>query len=371
MALPPGAFPGVVERLGAAELEHSAGWTRLVVEKPFGTDLASARQLNELIHARFSEEQVYRIDHYLGKETVQNLLVFRFANQVFESLWNRDRIEAVHITVAEDLGVGSRAPYYDRSGALRDMVQNHLSQLLTLIAMEVPGSLDADAIRDEKVKVLRAARPFSSDDVVLGRYEAGRSGGEEGVPGYLDEEGVDPSSETETFAALRLNIDTWRWQGVPFYLRTGKRLARRLTRITVTFRSPPVSLFSNELACPINANVLTMTLQPDEGFSLTFEVKRPGDEIRLETEELAFRYADAFEPLPGAYETLLLDIVQGDQTLFVRADEVEASWELFEPVIGMGAPLHGYRAGSWGPAAADGLLQGLLHTWPERSGDGT
>jgi glucose-6-phosphate 1-dehydrogenase len=365
MALPPGAFPGVVENLGAVGLDRCSGWTRLVVEKPFGTDLGSARGLNRLIHDHFTEEQVYRIDHYLGKETVQNLLVFRFANQLFESVWNRDRIEAVHVTVAEDIGLGGRAGYYDRSGAVRDMVQNHIAQLLSLTAMEVPGSLDADAIRNEKVKVLRSARPFSPDDVVFGRYEAGEVRGERAV-GYLDEEGVEDDSTTETYAALRLNIDNWRWQGVPFYLRTGKRLARRLTQIVVTFRTPPVALFSTEKECPIHANVLSMTLQPDEGFSLAFEVKPPGDEIQLETEELAFKYADAFEPLPEAYETLLLDIVQGDQTLFVRADEVEASWELFQPVLDMGAPVHGYPAGSWGPAQADGLLKGLLHTWPER-----
>ena len=370
LALPPGGFPGVVENLGAVGLNRSAGWTRLVVEKPFGRDLASAGELNTLIHRHFAEEQVYRIDHYLGKETVQNLLVFRFANQIFESLWNRDRIEAVHITVAEDLGVGTRARYYDHSGALRDMVQNHMAQLLTMTAMEVPGAFRADAIRNEKVKVLQAVRPILPEDVVLGRYEGGEVGGV-AVPGYLEEEGIGPDSTTETYVALRLGIDNWRWQGVPFYLRTGKRMAQRLTQIVVTFRCPPVSLFTAESSCPIHSNVLTMTLQPDEGFSLGFEVKPPGEPIRLVTEQLYFKYAEAFEPLPDAYETLMLDIVTGDQTLFVRADEVEASWKLFGPLLDLDSPRHGYAAGSWGPAEANRLPVGALHAWPEvRADDG-
>ncbi len=364
LALPPAAFPTVVENLGKAGLNKAPGWSRLVVEKPFGRDLTSARELNALVHEHFDERQVYRIDHYLGKETVQNLLVFRFANQIFESLWNRDRVEAVHITVDEDLGVGTRAPYYDNSGAVRDMAQNHLAQLLTMTAMEVPGALDADAIRHEKVKVLRSIQPPESEDVVFGRYEEGEVDGKT-VPGYLAEPGVPAESSTETFVAVRLAIDNWRWRGVPFYIRTGKRLGRRLTQIAVTFRRPPVSFFPSGQDQMFQSNVLKMTLQPNEGFSLAFEVKAPGEPIRLETQQLDFYYAEAYEPLPDAYETLMLDIVTGDQTLFVRADEVESSWELFGPLLDLASPRHGYPAGSQGPAEANTLLLDPSHAWPD------
>jgi glucose-6-phosphate 1-dehydrogenase len=327
-----------------------------VIEKPFGHDLPSARELNRLVHRHFGEPQVYRIDHYLGKETVQNLLVFRFANPIFETLWNRDRVAYVQITVAEQVGVEGRAAYYDRAGALRDIVQNHLTQLLTLVAMEVPGALDADQIRNEKVKVLRAVPPIRSGDVVYGQYGTGVTDGL-AVPGYRDEPGISPQSSTDTFTALRVEVANWRWHGVPFYLRAGKRLARRLTQIVVTFRRPPVSLFPTlGRAHAITPNALVITIQPDEGFDLRFEVKAPGQAIDLESQRLQFRYAHAFAPLPDAYETLLLDIMRGDQTLFVRSDEAEAAWELYAPILGIRPAITFYPAGSWGPAEADRLL---------------
>jgi glucose-6-phosphate 1-dehydrogenase len=357
LALPPGALEKTATGLGESGYTDGAGWTRLVIEKPFGRDLISATQANDHLHQYFDETQLYRIDHYLGKETVQNLLVFRFANPVFESLWNRDRVESVHITVAEELGVGSRAGYYDNSGAVRDMIQNHLTQLMCLTAMEVPATLDADAIRDEKVKVLRSVAPITSKHVAFGQY--GPSGsGEEELPGYLDEPGIASDSRTETFAALRLEVENWRWQGVPFILRTGKRLDRRLTQITVRFRCPPVQLFGARRACRISSNELSITLQPEEGFDLNFEVKSPGQEVVMQTERLHFRYAEAFGPLPEAYETLLLDVAEGDQTLFVRGDEVEAAWRLYDPILKEEQKIHPYQSGTSGPPAADALYQG-------------
>lgn len=357
LALPPRAFPDTITALGDAGLSAGPGWTRLVVEKPFGRDLESARGLNDLIHEHFDESQVYRIDHYLGKETVQNLLVFRFANPVFEDVWNRDRVASVQITVAESLGVEDRAGYYDQAGATRDMIQNHVTQLLTLVAMEAPAAFDAAAIRAEKVKVLRSVAPIRSDDIVLGQYTGGAVDGRE-VPGYREEDGVDPSSDTETYAALRLRVANWRWQGVPFYLRTGKRMERRLTRIQIRFRRAPVEIFEPfQDTCDVRSNVLALTLQPDEGFDLGFEVKTPGDGVELRSQQLRFRYADAFEPLPDAYETLLRDVVQGDQTLFVSAAETEAAWRLYDPVIEERPEPLPYRAGSWGPEEADRLLK--------------
>ncbi|MCZ6766485.1 MAG: glucose-6-phosphate dehydrogenase, partial [bacterium] len=328
LALPPKAFSSTIETLGKIGLNQSKGWTRVVVEKPFGRDLESARSLNELLHKNFAESQIYRIDHYLGKETVQNLMVFRFANSIFESLWNRDRIDNVQITVGEELGVEGRAEYYEQAGAVRDMVQNHLAQLLTLTAMEVPAAFEADAIRYEKAKVLRSVRPIRPEDVVLGQYAGGTVDGQE-VHGYKQLDGVSRSSRTETFAAIRLEILNWRWQGVPFYLRTGKRLPRRTTQIIITFRHAPVAMFHPFQTSNVHSNRLVITLQPNEGFDLSFEVKEPGEPVAVKTQHLDFRYEDAFAPLPDAYETLLLDIMTGDQTLFVRSDEVESSWELF------------------------------------------
>ncbi len=346
LALPPQVFTSSVRSLAAAGLAQSAGFTRIVVEKPFGHDLASARALNEMLHEHFDESQIYRIDHYLGKETVRNLMVFRFANPLFESQWNRDRIEHVEISVAEADGVGTRAAYYDHAGAVRDMVQNHLMQLLCLVAMEPPAAFDADAIRDEKLKVLRSMQRVTAEDVVLGQYTSGDAG-----PGYLDEAGVAPGSRTETYAAITARIDNWRWHGVPFVLRTGKRLPKRSTRIIVRFRSAPVKLFTRIPDCDVEPNILTIFIQPDEGFSLTFEVKQPGEEIHVGPRALDFQYRDAFPPLHEAYETLLGDVLEGDQTLFVRADWVERSWYLYQPMLeSPPAPLP-YPGGSWGPRA--------------------
>jgi len=353
LALPPAAFPGTIEALGKAGLNRSKGWTRLVIEKPFGHDLASARALNALVHRYFDEAQVYRIDHYLGKEAVQNLLAFRFGNALFESAWNRDHIESVRITVAEELGIEHRAAYYEQTGALRDMVQNHLTQLLTLTAMEVPAAFEADSIRFEKVKVLRSVAPIRDNAVVFGQYAPGKAERKK-LPGYRQEPGVAARSRTETFVGLQLEIDNWRWQGVPFRLCTGKRLARQATEITIDFRRPPVALFRSLDGCATHTNVLVITLQPDEGFDLSFEVKAPAERFTLQTQHMTFRYAEAFgKPRSRGYETLLLEVVQGDQTLFVHADEAEASWRLYAPLLRKRWPLRSYPAGGPGPA---GLL---------------
>lgn len=365
LSIPPRAFAGVIEGLAGAGLHTGPGWTRLVIEKPFGLDLASARELNRLAHRWFDESQIFRIDHYLGKETVQNLLVFRFANQIFESVWNRDRIQDVQITVAETDGIGGRGGYYDGSGALRDMVQNHLTQVLTLLAMDVPSAYDPESIQHEKRKVLRSIRPIDARDVVFGRYGSGRVQ-ERDVVAYLDEEGVPAGSRTETFVALALELDSWRWQGVPFYLRTGKRLARRVTEIAVTFRRPPVQLFESLRCTEVENDVLYLRLQPDEGFSLLLDVKRPGTPPRLEKIPLRFSYREAFGEPPEAYVTLLEDILRGDATLFVHANEVEESWRLFDPLLQPDAPPEEYPAGSFGPASADALPAKRGHVWRTR-----
>lgn len=355
LATPPGAFIDTIERLGEVGLNRGPGWTRVVIEKPFGHDLESAKELNRRIHAYFREEQIYRIDHYLGKETVQNLLTFRFANVLFESIWNRDRVASVEILVAEDLGVESRGEFYDRVGALRDVVQNHMTQLLTLTAMEHPVALEADAVRDEKVKVLRSLAPIDPSQAVFGQYTAGEIHGEP-VVGFRAEEGVAPDSTTETFVALRAYVANWRWHGVPFVLRTGKRLAEKRTQIIINFRCPALAIFQGHPQAKVRANSLVITLQPDEGFDLHFEVKQPADELKLQTQSLRFRYEEAFPELPDAYETLLVDIVQGDQTLFVRADEVEQSWRFYEPLLHTRPPVHPYVAGTMGPEQAQRIL---------------
>jgi glucose-6-phosphate 1-dehydrogenase len=365
LALPPAAFPSVIQRLGASELNKSEGWTRLVIEKPFGHDLESAQELNEVVHQHFAEDQVYRIDHYLGKETVQNLLTFRFANPIFETTWNRDRLEAVEITVAEDLGVGSRAGYYEHAGVLRDMVQNHLTQLMTLVAMEAPSGFSADAIRNEKVQVLESIHGIDPDHVVFGQYTAGTVDGKP-VPGYVEEDGVAPDSTTPTFVGMKIAIDTWRWQGVPFFLRTGKRLPRRTTQVAITYKPAPVCIFHGiHDDCPIKPNVIVLTLQPDEGFEVRFEVKTPGD-LGVVSKPMHFDYEAEFEKVPDAYQTLIFDVIRGDQTLFVRSDEVEASWRLYTPLFERHFRIHPYEAGTWGPAATNETLRLWTDEWTMR-----
>ena len=355
LSLPPQVMPATVAGFGEAGLNRrEGGWTRVVLEKPFGRDLASASELNQMVHRYFTEEQIYRIDHYLGKETVQNLLVFRLANGLIESAWNRERIDSVQITVGETLGVGSRAGYYDKSGALRDMVQNHLAQLLTLVAMEVPSSFDAEAIRYEKLKVLRSIAPIDPERVVRGQYTAGTCA-DERCKGYLEEANIPSGSQTETFVALELFVDTWRWKGVPFYLRTGKRMPKKITQIAVRFREAPVSYF-RKLGCnAATADVLIITLQPNEGFSFHFDIKVPGDPFRLERIPLRFGYDDRYPNMPEAYQTLLLDVLHGDQTLFVYSEEVEQSWKLFMPLVERPPRVRPYAAGTWGPPEADKL----------------
>jgi glucose-6-phosphate 1-dehydrogenase len=362
LALPPEAFPKVIGALGEAGLNKGPGWTRIVIEKPFGHDFESTESLNDCVHKYFTEDQVYRIDHYLGKETVRNILVFRFANSFFEPLWNRDRIASVEITVAETLGVEHRAKYYEGAGAMRDMIQNHLTQLLTLMAMEVPPVFEAEAIRQEKAKVLRSVMPINHSDVVFGQYGRGKIDGKE-VSAYVEEPGVAKDSKVETFVALRLWIENWRWHGVPFFLRTGKRLAERESYISINFRRPPIAMFPERDQSSLQANKLVITIQPDEGFDLRFEIKKPGDTIELQNQSLKFRYSDVFQPLPGAYETLLLDVLKGDSTLFVRDDWVEDSWRLYTPLLQNRPPVHVYPAGSWGPPEAEQLMLGTADCW--------
>lgn len=366
LALPPPVFPGAIDALAQAGLAHSPGWTRVLIEKPFGHDLASAQHLNALLHRHFDETQAYRVDHYLAKDTVQNLLAFRFGNALFETSWNREHIKSVQLTVAEAGSVERRAAYYEKAGALRDIVQNHLTQLLTLTAMEVPAAFDAEGIRQEKIKVLRSVLPIADDAVVFGQYTGGgQSGG--ALAGYREEVGVAPDSLVDTFVALRLYIENWRWQGVPFYLRTGKRLTRRSTQIVIEFREPPIALFRTIDCCSPHTNLLSIKLQPDEGFNLSFDVKSPGNRFTLETRHMEFRYAEAFgTALSAGYETLLLDVLAGDQMLFVHADETEASWRLYEPLLQRETAPYPYPAGSWGPAAADTLLAGSGTAWSNR-----
>ncbi|MGA8542496.1 MAG: glucose-6-phosphate dehydrogenase [Thermoplasmata archaeon] len=361
LALPLDAFAPTITGLGKSKLHRATGWTRLVIEKPFGRDLASAQALNELVHRYFEEKQVYRIDHYLGKETVQNLLVFRFANMFIESLWNRERIDHVTITVAESLGVEGRAQYYETAGALRDMIQNHVTQLLTLVAMEPPATAEEDSIRNEKVKVLQSIVRLGPSDVVRGQYTAGKADGEEMV-GYRQEPGVNPKSDTETYVALRLKISNWRWQDVPFFIRTGKRLPAKMSRVILTFKAPPVTFFQTAEEYNSNPDRVSILIQPDEGFELAFEIKVPGRGTRVQTHRMKFHYSDVFGQLPDGYETLLVDVMLGDPTLFVRADEVEESWRLYDPLLRSPPPLKFYPAGTWGPNDA----QTLVETWGQR-----
>jgi glucose-6-phosphate 1-dehydrogenase len=349
LAVPPSAAASIATMIGASGLLDAGGWGRIVIEKPFGRDRATAAALNALLHEHFSESQIYRMDHYLGKEAVQNLLTFRFANPLFESTWNRDRIESVEIRVAESLGVGERAGYYETSGAVRDMIQNHITQLTTLVAMEAPSSFTAEAIRDAKVRVLESVRTVDKSDVIYGQYTSARVGTET-VPGYREEEGVAPDSRTPTYVRIKLAIDNWRWQGVPFYLTTGKRLRERSSTIVVTYKAAPVCIFhGREDDCPIGRNTVTLRIQPNEGFDVGFSVKDPSPEMQVVTKPLSFDYSEAFADIPDAYRTLVTDILEGDQTLFVRGDEVESSWRVYEDVLDPDGDPVGYPAGSWGP----------------------
>ncbi len=369
LSTPPSLFPVIVERLGAAGLtrEHPQRkqWVRVVVEKPFGHDLDSALELDRRLYDVLNEPQIYRIDHYLGKETVQNILMFRFANAIFEPLWNRRYVDSVQITVSETLGVEHRAGYFEQSGQLRDMFQNHMMQMLALVAMEPPSSFDADRVRDEKVKLLRSVRQFPLEELdrwaVRGQYGPGKVDGKE-LPGYRQEEGVAPGSKVETYVAVKLMLDNWRWQGVPFYLRSGKRLARRLSEIAIRFKSVPHSMFKNVLAESLETNELVLNIQPEEGVALTFQAKRPGPQASLTPLTLDFHYRNVFrEALPDAYERLLIDCIAGDQTLFIRHDEVSVAWSLITRVLeawsggGNGGPCL-YTSGGEGPAEADELL---------------
>jgi len=357
MATPPGIFLNIIDLLGLTDqLTEYNGWRRVVIEKPFGTDFESARSLNEQIHKTLNEKQIYRIDHYLGKETVQNILVTRFANTIFEPLWNRNYINHVEITVAEQVGVEHRARFYDGVGVLRDMFQNHLLQLMSLVAMEPPASFDATALRNEKVKVLSSSRPMQEADVIKNTVRAQYNG-------YRAEQGVNPESITPTYAAVKLQVDNWRWQGVPFYLRSGKKLKEKLSQITIEFKEPPQLLFPNSKE-PLTPNMLVLYLQPDEGVHWRFEAKVPDTVAQLRSVDMEFHYKDSFgkTALPEAYERLLLDTVTGDASLFTRADEVETAWGLIDPIIEAwdasrnNQPLAFYEPGTWGPAEADELL---------------
>jgi glucose-6-phosphate 1-dehydrogenase len=362
----PSFFPVIVEKLGASELSrHESAEVRLIIEKPFGTSLEEARELNRGVLAIFDESQVYRIDHYLGKETVQNLMAFRFANGMFEPLWNRNFIDYVQITAAEDIGIESRAEYYDQAGALRDLIQNHMLQLLCHVAMEPPVNFAAEEVRNEKVKVLQAIPEPTPEEIpkmaVRAQYTEGHAGGED-VPGYLQEEGVPPDSNTESYAALRLEVDNWRWAGVPFYLRTGKRLARKVTEIAVTLKPVPHLAFSQDGSLGVQPNQLVLTLQPNEGVSLRLGAKIPGTRMIIRPVNMEFLYGTAFlSQSPEAYERLITDAMRGDPTLFTRNDEVEAQWRICDPIIkvweGTPGPLPTYEAGSQGPAEAEQLLR--------------
>ncbi|HEY1275331.1 MAG TPA: glucose-6-phosphate dehydrogenase [Thermoleophilaceae bacterium] len=362
----PAFFPVITGKLGEHGLDHQEGAeVRVVIEKPFGTRLAEARDLNKAVLDTLLESQVYRIDHYLGKETVQNMLAFRFANGMFEPIWNRNFIDYVQITAAEDIGIGTRAGYYDSAGALRDLVQNHMLQLLTLLCMEPPVTFSADHVRDEKVKVLQAIHPPTPEEVpemvVRAQYTAGMAEGKE-VLGYLEEDGVPDDSSTETYVALRLEVDNWRWAGVPIYLRTGKRLARKITEIAVTLRPVPHLAFEAEGSVGVQPNQLIMTMQPNEGVSLSLGAKIPGTRMRIRPVNMEFLYGTAFlSQSPEAYERLIMDAMRGDATLFTRDDEVEAQWRICDPILeawsGMDGSLPKYEAGSSGPDEANEILE--------------
>src|SRR5437867_2103785 len=374
LATAPSDYVDIIRNLGSAGMaREDSGWVTAMIEKPFGRDLASARALNREVSAVFREDQVYRIDHYLGKETVQNLLVFRFANGIFEPIWNRQYVDHVQITAAENIGVGTRGAYYEEAGALRDMIQNHMMQLLTLVGMEPPPDFAPNSVRDEKAKVLRSIRPNTPESVdqvaVRGQYGPGFLGGRP-VPGYREEKGVSPTSTTETFAAIRFTIDNWRWAGVPFYVRTGKNLAKRATEIAIIFRRTPHFIFRQAPTYQVDTNVLALRIQPDEGITLKFGTKLPGQAMAIRSVNMDFRYGSTFGlQLSSAYERLLLDCMLVDPTLFDRLDSVEAAWSLVQPLLerwatgGSDGAIPAYASGSWGPDEADELLARENRKW--------
>lgn len=376
LATPPSLFTTIVQALGrsglAAECRDKPNCARAVVEKPFGYDLASARELDRLLAEHFREKQVYRIDHYMGKETVQNMMMFRFANTIFEPLWNRNYVDHIQITTAEASGIGRRAGYFDGVGLMRDVFQNHMLQMLAMVAMEPPASFAAERVRDERVKLLRSVRPFAQGGpcctVVRGQYAAGAVGGER-VPGYREEAGVPEGSTAETFVAAEFWIDNWRWQGVPFYLRAGKRLARRVSEIAIAFKRVPHSMFAPLLPEDLAANALVFNVQPEEGISLAIQAKSPGPKLCMNMLTMDFQYRKTFDvDLPEAYERLLLDCMNGDQSLFIRSDALEVAWRIVDPVCAAwqesaSQPLMPYEAGSQGPAEADALIERTGRHW--------
>jgi len=372
LAVAPEYFADIIARLGkhgmAVPAEGDTHWVRVIIEKPFGTDLASARELNDSVNAVLSEDQIFRIDHYLGKETVQNILVFRFANGIFEPIWNRNYIDHVEITAAESIGIEGRGPFYEQAGALRDVLQNHVMEVLSFVAMEPPDSFEAEAVRTEKLKVWRSINPIPVEDTVRGQYGPATINGE-AVKGYREEDRVNPESQRETYAACKLQIENWRWAGVPFYIQAGKRLNKRVTEVSIVFKQPPMHLFKGDSAnCHIEPNVISMRIQPDDGIALRFGAKVPGPTTNVDQVDMNFSYASAWgKSSANGYERLLLDAMLGDATLFAHRDGVEATWALFTPILEavekQQESFPNYEAGSWGPKSAHDLLARSGRAW--------